>query len=285
MNSKHLFVPMALIGACLVGTTAASAAFISFSEDPNDTAPIAVTTDIPNATITVDGVETAGLLVGSATSLQSLLFETFLLEGPQIGNTRIASDEVQVFGFASPLTGERVGLLADDVRLIRLAGGIAGERRDWRFTACNTSLLSPNTRGGACTFVGIRPIRCRRTGSHRRCWTSRPDLGERWPSRLVATAEEDCCLNIRRHSIRTLLFCGSQRCAAATSPSFDPSTQRPRSMARSAFYEAGEGGRGRDRGYRLTFFNCARGRVEGGRVGILFSCLRYFSISSGVATP
>jgi hypothetical protein len=112
MNSKHLFVPMALIGACLVGTTAASAAFISFSEDPNDTAPIAVTTDIPNATITVDGVETAGLLVGSATSLQSLLFETFLLEGPQIGNTRIASDEVQVFGFASPLTGERVGLLA-----------------------------------------------------------------------------------------------------------------------------------------------------------------------------
>jgi probable HAF family extracellular repeat protein len=26
---------------------------------------------------------------------------------------------------------------------------------------------------------------------HRRCWPSRPDLGERWPSRLVATAEED----------------------------------------------------------------------------------------------
>jgi hypothetical protein len=26
---------------------------------------------------------------------------------------------------------------------------------------------------------------------HRRCWTSRPDLGERWPYRLVATAAED----------------------------------------------------------------------------------------------
>src|SRR5215471_13636519 len=24
-----------------------------------------------------------------------------------------------------------------------------------------------------------------------RCWPARPDLGERWPSRLVATAEED----------------------------------------------------------------------------------------------
>jgi len=27
--------------------------------------------------------------------------------------------------------------------------------------------------------------------SHRGCWPARPDLGERWPSRLVATAEED----------------------------------------------------------------------------------------------
>jgi hypothetical protein len=26
---------------------------------------------------------------------------------------------------------------------------------------------------------------------HRWCWSARPDLGERWPSRLVATAEED----------------------------------------------------------------------------------------------
>jgi hypothetical protein len=26
---------------------------------------------------------------------------------------------------------------------------------------------------------------------HRWCWPARPDLGERWPSRLVATAAED----------------------------------------------------------------------------------------------
>jgi hypothetical protein len=36
----------------------------------------------------------------------------------------------------------------------------------------------------------------------RRCWTSRPDLGERWASRLVATTEEDrLSLSFRRNSI------------------------------------------------------------------------------------
>jgi hypothetical protein len=34
MNTKQLFVPIALIGVCLIGTTPASAAMISFSEDP-----------------------------------------------------------------------------------------------------------------------------------------------------------------------------------------------------------------------------------------------------------
>ena len=33
---------------------------------------------------------------------------------------------------------------------------------------------------------------------HRRCWTARPDLGERWPSRLVATAAENR-LSIKRN--------------------------------------------------------------------------------------
>jgi hypothetical protein len=111
LNPKQLFVPMALIGVCLVGTTPASAAFISFSEDPNDTAPIAVTTDIPGATITT-GVESASLLVGEPTVFQSLLARTFLLEAGSNEAFPIASDEVEVFGFASPLTGERVGFLA-----------------------------------------------------------------------------------------------------------------------------------------------------------------------------
>jgi hypothetical protein len=37
-----------------------------------------------------------------------------------------------------------------------------------------------------------------RSWPHRWCWTSRPDLGERWPSRLVATAAEDR-LSIKRN--------------------------------------------------------------------------------------
>jgi len=32
---------------------------------------------------------------------------------------------------------------------------------------------------------------CTNSGAHRWCWRARPDLGERRPSRLVATAEED----------------------------------------------------------------------------------------------
>jgi hypothetical protein len=111
MTLQSLFVPMALIGVCLVGITPASAAIISFSEDPNDTAPIAVTTDITGSTITTS-VETASLLVGEATGNLSLLGRTFLLEPGSNQAFPIASDEVEVFGFASPLTGERVGFLA-----------------------------------------------------------------------------------------------------------------------------------------------------------------------------
>ena len=111
MNTKHLFVPMALIGACLVGTTAASAAFISFSEDPNDTAPIAVTTDIPGATITTS-VEEASLFVGSVSNppFTVLRFREFLLEPP--GNDPfLTSDELELTQF-NALGGEPTGFQA-----------------------------------------------------------------------------------------------------------------------------------------------------------------------------
>jgi hypothetical protein len=44
-------------------------------------------------------------------------------------------------------------------------------------------------------FGALRP--------HRRCWHSGPDLGERWPSRLVATAEEKR-LSFRRNFIHEI---------------------------------------------------------------------------------
>jgi len=43
----------------------------------------------------------------------------------------------------------------------------------------------------------LRPCRIARPRPHRRCRTPRPDLGVRWPSRLVATAAEER-LNIGR---------------------------------------------------------------------------------------
>jgi hypothetical protein len=108
-SPKQLFVPMALIGVCLVGTTPASAAFISFIEDPNDTA-LTVTSDIANATITTIP-ETASLLVGSASMFRVLRFREFLLEA---GTERFASDELELTQFNAPNgSGEPVGFQAD----------------------------------------------------------------------------------------------------------------------------------------------------------------------------
>ena len=57
----------------LVGTGPASAAVISFIEDPADTAAIVVNTDIMGATIAA-GVEFASLSVGNVTGTPTLLF-------------------------------------------------------------------------------------------------------------------------------------------------------------------------------------------------------------------
>ena len=73
MNTKQLFIPIALIGVCLIGTTPASAAMISFSEDPNGTGPIVVTTDIVGATI-MSSIESASLTLGNVTGPATLIF-------------------------------------------------------------------------------------------------------------------------------------------------------------------------------------------------------------------
>ena len=65
-----------LLGAptvSLVGTHPASAAVISFSENPAGTAPIAVNTDIAGATITTS-IESASLSIGNITGPSTLLF-------------------------------------------------------------------------------------------------------------------------------------------------------------------------------------------------------------------
>ena len=103
MNTKQLFVPMALIGVCLVGSTPASAAFISFSEDPNGTAPIAVTTDLTNPTIATSP-ETASLSLGNVTGASTLLFRRQMtnmgtMTGEGGGNG--VSDVLSLFSFGA----------------------------------------------------------------------------------------------------------------------------------------------------------------------------------------
>jgi len=73
MNTNQLFIPLALIGICSLGTTPASAAIISFTEDPASTASIVVNTDIMGATIAA-GVESASLSLGAVTGPSTLLF-------------------------------------------------------------------------------------------------------------------------------------------------------------------------------------------------------------------
>src|SRR5215472_8950029 len=72
MNTKQLLAPVALIGVCLVGTSPAGAAAISFSEA---TDPITVTTDIttPIPVITTSS-ESASLSLGTVTGTPTLLF-------------------------------------------------------------------------------------------------------------------------------------------------------------------------------------------------------------------
>jgi len=73
MNTKQLLVPLTLIALCVVGITPAHAAAISFSEDPNETTAIQVTTDIAGATIAA-GAESASLSLGNVTGASTLVF-------------------------------------------------------------------------------------------------------------------------------------------------------------------------------------------------------------------
>ena len=113
MNTKQLFVPMALIGVCLVGSTPASAAAISFSEDPAGIAPITVSTDITSSTI-LASVESASLSVGNVTGASTLLFRrqmtnigAMTMEGGGNG----VSDVLSLFSFG-PAGAPSVGFLA-----------------------------------------------------------------------------------------------------------------------------------------------------------------------------
>jgi hypothetical protein len=111
MKRKQLFGPLALIGVCLVGTTPASAAFISFSEA---TDPITVTTDIVGATITKSS-EFASLSLGTVgtPSPSTLIFERQMTNQGTMtgeGGGGGVSDVVRLDSFVSGTT--TLGFLA-----------------------------------------------------------------------------------------------------------------------------------------------------------------------------
>jgi hypothetical protein len=111
MHTK-LLGPLALIGACFVGTTPASAAAIAFSEDPNGVAAITVTTDIAGATIAA-GVETASLGLGNTTGASTLLFRRQMVNMGTMtgeGGGNGVSDILELDSFVSD--GVTIGFLA-----------------------------------------------------------------------------------------------------------------------------------------------------------------------------
>jgi hypothetical protein len=73
----------------------------------------------------------------------------------------------------------------------------------------------------------------RRDESNRRCWPARPDLGERWPSRLVATAAENR-LNIP--ASRHTSFAARRAIAEAVAILSDQSNREDRKKKEGFFF-------------------------------------------------
>jgi hypothetical protein len=94
MNTKQLFVPMALIAVCLVGITPASAAIIAFNERPDEISNILVATDISGARITT-GAEKATVDVGTT----DLAGTGLLLFRRQMTDEAGVSDVLQLMTF------------------------------------------------------------------------------------------------------------------------------------------------------------------------------------------
>jgi hypothetical protein len=114
MSAKQLFVPMALIGMCLVGISPASAVTISFSENPDEKSNILVATDISGATITTLP-ETASLTVGDVTGGATVLFRRQMV-GATPGEDGVAgiSDFLELTTFRTA-AGVVVGFKAEFV--------------------------------------------------------------------------------------------------------------------------------------------------------------------------
>jgi hypothetical protein len=71
------------------------------------------------------------------------------------------------------------------------------------FSVTETYTITANGPGNANNTISMTVSPSAVPGPIARCWSARPDLGKRWPSRLVATAAEDR-LNIYATLVRRL---------------------------------------------------------------------------------
>lgn len=113
METKRLFVALALAGAATIGASPASAAFISFIEDPAQQTAILVNTDIPGAIITTS-LASATLSVGDVTGPGTLIIAKALIQPGSMhrkGGGMGVSDIMDLFTFLSP-SGATVGFQA-----------------------------------------------------------------------------------------------------------------------------------------------------------------------------
>src|SRR5262249_49458942 len=129
LETNRLFVSLALIGIAGVGTDSASAATISFVEDPLDVAPIVVNTDIAGAVITT-GVESASLTLGNVMGPSTLIIAKAPIQpgsSQREGGGMGVSDILDLFTFLSP-SGGTVGFqalfLSDDENGLNTPGNL-----------------------------------------------------------------------------------------------------------------------------------------------------------------
>jgi hypothetical protein len=131
----------------------------------------------------------------NATSKNPALETNFAIGVDDQNNDGLLSSTAEIISF-SGVTLFGSGTFTSVLSVPDISGFANGGAANWLFgpqPAGVTSVHGPmelQPQAGA----GPRP--------HRRCRTGRPDLGERWPSRLVATAEEDRLKNDESSRLR-----------------------------------------------------------------------------------
>ena len=174
-------------------TSVLSSNFNASGQDINTTVEYAgVLTNLSN--VPIGPVHLSGVLE------QEVLGRTFSTETGSWATDLIA------LSLSGPVLGHTLTLTLDPAQLSTGATSITPIGELFRIDSFFDVFVDLSLELGATAEYPARPNRSSGWGprSHRRCWSARSDLGERWPSRLVATAAEDR-LSIKAICTRRLL--------------------------------------------------------------------------------